>query len=143
MILIFFRLHLEDVRDDAVNLNVPNEAGEEEILHSLWVEGPEGGEEEEESGEPVPVSWVGLAGPVLQLRHGLVLQALHCVVICKTKCLLLLLFVIVLSRYKRREFCYKDNKSKPGSRLEIEAYILRSYYVWSLLKYFSLFPVKY
>ena len=96
MILIFFRLHLEDVGDDAVNLNVPNEAGEEEILHSLRVEGPQGGEEEEESGEPVPVSGVGLAGPVLQLRHGLVLQALHCVVICKTKCLLLLLLLFVI-----------------------------------------------
>ena len=118
MILIFFRLHLEDVGDDAVNLNVPNEAGEEEILHSLRVEGPQGGEEEEESGEPVPVSWVGLAGPVLQLRHGLVLQALHCVVICKTKCLLLLLFVIFNLATRGGNFAIKiTNQSlAPDSR---------------------------
>ena len=85
MVLIFFRLHLEDVGDDAVYLDVPDEAGEEEILQSLRVERPEGREKEEEPGEPVPVPGVTLAGEVLQLGHGLVLQGLDCVVIWKIK----------------------------------------------------------
>ena len=85
MVLILFRLHLEDVRDDAVDLNVPDEAGEEEVLNSLWVEGPERREEEEEPGEPVPVPGVLTAREILQLGHGLVLEGLHCVMICEIK----------------------------------------------------------
>ena len=89
MVLILFRLHLEDVRDDAVDLDVPDEAGEEEVLNGLWVEGPERREEEEEPGEPVPVPGVALAGRVLQLSHGLILERLDGVMICKTRGLLL------------------------------------------------------
>ena len=85
MVLIFFRLHLEDVGDDAVNLDVPDEAGEEEILQRLRVERPEGREEEEEPGEPVPVPGVLTAREILQLGHGLVLEGLHCVMICEIK----------------------------------------------------------
>ena len=86
VVLILLGLHLEDVGDDAVYLDVPDEAGEEEILQGLWVERPEGGEEEEEPGEPVPVAGVAhLAGEVLQLGHGLVLEGLDCVVIWKIK----------------------------------------------------------
>ena len=47
MILIFFRLHLEDVGDDTVDLDVADEPREEEVLKGVRVEGAEGGEEEE------------------------------------------------------------------------------------------------
>ena len=89
VVLIFFRLHLEDVGDDAVDLDVPDEAGEEKILQSLGVEGAEGREKQQQPGEPVPVPGVALAGEVLQLGHGLVLEGLDCVMICKDKTLLL------------------------------------------------------
>ena len=85
MILIFFRLHLEDVGDDAVYLDVADQTGEEKILESLWVEGPEGREKKKQPGEPVPVPGVALAGEVLQLGHGLVLEGLDCVMIWKIK----------------------------------------------------------
>ena len=81
MILIFFRVHLEDVGDDAVYLDVADQTGEEQILESLRVQRPEGREKEKQPGEPVPVPGVAFAGEVLQLGHGLVLELLHAVVI--------------------------------------------------------------
>ena len=83
MSLVLLWLHLEDVRDDTVNLDVANEAGEEEILQGVGVKRAKGGEEEEEPGETVLVPGMGRAGVVSQLRDHLVLQPLHTVVVWK------------------------------------------------------------
>ena len=85
MVLVLPRLHLEDVGDDAVDLDVADEAGEEEVLEGVGVEGAEGGEEEEEAGEPVPLAGVPGGGVLPQLAHHLVLQPLHGVVVCKSR----------------------------------------------------------
>ena len=84
MVLVLPRLHLEDVRDHAVDLDVSDEAGEEEVLEGVGVEGAEGGEEEEEAWEPVPLAGVPGGGVLPQLADHLVLQPLHGVVVCKS-----------------------------------------------------------
>ena len=80
--LVFARLHLQDVRDHAVDLDVAYEAGEEKILESVGLEGAERGEKEEQAREPGAVGTArpGAAVP-LQLHHRLVLQPLHCVLV--------------------------------------------------------------
>ena len=83
MVLIFSWLHLKDVRDDTVNLDVANEAGEEEVLQGVGMKRAKGGEEKKEPGETVLVPGVGGAGVVSQLGDHLVLQPLHTVVVCK------------------------------------------------------------
>ena len=85
MVLIFPWLHLEDVRDDTVNLDVANQAGEEEVLQSVSMKRPKGREEKKEPGEAVLVPGVGRAGVVRQLGDHLVLQPLHTVVVCKER----------------------------------------------------------
>ena len=83
--LILLGLHLEDVRDDAVNLDVPYKAGEEEVLQGVGMKRAKGGEEKKEPGETVLVPGVGGAGVVGQLGDHLVLQPLHTVVVCKER----------------------------------------------------------
>ena len=85
MVLIFSWLHLEDIRDDTVNLDVANEAGEEEVLQGVGMKRAKGREEKKESGETVLVPGVGGAGVVRQLGDHLVLQPLHTVVVCKER----------------------------------------------------------
>ena len=85
MVLIFSWLHLKDVRDDTVNLDVANEAGEEEVLQGVGMKRAKGGEEKKEPGETVLVPGVGGAGVVGQLGDHLVLQALNTVVVCKER----------------------------------------------------------
>lgn len=45
-------LHLEDVGDDAVDLHVPDEAGEEELLGDGGADQPEGRETQQQLGQP-------------------------------------------------------------------------------------------
>lgn len=45
-------LHLEDVGDDAVDLNVPNEAGKEQLLCDGGADQPEGRETQQQLGQP-------------------------------------------------------------------------------------------
>lgn len=45
-------LHLEDVGDDAVDLHVPDEAGEEELLCDGGADEPEGRETQQQLGQP-------------------------------------------------------------------------------------------
>ena len=85
MVLIFSWLHLKDIRDDTVNLDVANEAGEEEVLQGVGMKRAKGGEEKKEPGETVLVPGVGGAGVVGQLGDHLVLQALNTVVVCKER----------------------------------------------------------
>ena len=53
MILILFRLHLEDVGDDAVNLDVADQAGEEEVLQGVGMKRAKGGEKKKEPLKPL------------------------------------------------------------------------------------------
>ena len=85
MVLIFSWLHLKDIRDDTVNLDVANEAGKEEVLQGVGMKRAKGGEEKKEPGETVLVPGVGGAGVVGQLGDHLVLQPLHTVVVCKER----------------------------------------------------------
>ena len=79
--LILLGLHLEDVRDDAVNLDVPYKAREEEVLQGLRVQGSERRQKEEETGEPISISGMFLVGCVFEFSHGLVLEFLNAVMI--------------------------------------------------------------
>lgn len=45
-------LHLEDVGDDAVDLHVPDEAGEEQLLCDGGADQPEGRETQQQLGQP-------------------------------------------------------------------------------------------
>ena len=66
-------VHLEDVGDHGGDLDVTDDAGEEEVLEGVGQEGGERGEEQEQAGEsplvPPPGGQVGL-----QLGQGSVLQ---------------------------------------------------------------------
>ena len=83
MVLIFPWLHLEDVRDDTVNLDVANEAREEEVLQGVGMKRAKRREKKKEPWETVLVPGMGGAGVVRQLTHHLVLQPLNTVVVCK------------------------------------------------------------
>ena len=79
--LILLWLHLEDVWNDAVNLNVPDQPGKEEILQGLGLQGAERREQEKEAGEPVLVVGMCVGTQLVQLANCLVLQFLKAVAI--------------------------------------------------------------
>ena len=72
--LVLRGLHLENIGDDGVDLHVADQPGEEELLEHVGLEGAEGGEDEEEVGEPVLVLRAVGRAVLLQLLDGLAPQ---------------------------------------------------------------------
>ena len=80
--MVFRGLHLEDVGNDGINLNISDQSGEEEFLENVRLDRSERGKAEEEpreSGLAVfrsPVSGLTTAAIVLQLVNGFVAEHL-------------------------------------------------------------------
>ena len=49
LLLVLFGLHVEDERDDGVDLHVADQPGKEELLQDVRLDGSEGGEAEQEA----------------------------------------------------------------------------------------------
>ena len=81
MVLVFSWLHLEYIGDDTVNLDVANQAREEEVFQCVSVKRAEWGEKEKKSWESVLIPRMDRVRVVHQLGHHLVLQALYTVVV--------------------------------------------------------------
>ena len=65
-------LHLQYVGQHGVQLDVPDQASEEYLLDDVALEGAEGGEPEQQLGEPVPVPAGGAGAVRSQLDHSCV-----------------------------------------------------------------------
>ena len=84
--MVLRSLHLEDVRNDRVDLNVADESGEEQFFQHVGLQRPEWGEAEEQVLEAAaPINAAGgilvvvvVGGAhLLQLRDGLLAEVLH------------------------------------------------------------------
>lgn len=69
-------LHLEDIGDDAVDLNVTNESSEEQLLCDRCTDEPQGREPQQQLGQPIAVFRVGPGDIVLQLSVRQLLEKL-------------------------------------------------------------------
>ena len=83
MILVFSGLHLQNVRNHAVNLDVSNKSGKEKILKSFWMKGSQRRKKEKKSWKTILISRMNCVAVLLKFRDCFVLQLLYTVVIWK------------------------------------------------------------